>query len=175
MNKLDPSTGNSSAGEDMSGPTIVSSLDALEGWVGRELAVSDWMTIDQARIQRFAEVTDDLQWIHLDVERCRRESPHKAPIAHGYLVLSLLPAMFTSSVRIDGLAMAVNYGLDRVRFPAPLIAGKRVRGQLTLERLDRVAGGMQAHWLATVEAEDGDKPVCVAQLLARYYPADRQG
>ena len=165
-------TNNSTDDATMSGPTVIANLDALKDWVGREVAVGDWMTIDQARIQRFAEVTNDLQWIHLDVERCQRESPYKAPIAHGYLLLSLLPAMFSFSVRIDGLAMTVNYGLDRVRFPAPVIAGKRVRGHLALERLEQVAGGMQAYWLATVEVEGGDKPVCVAQMLARYYPAE---
>jgi acyl dehydratase len=160
----------------MSSPKIIDGLADLGTWVGREIAVSDWLTIDQTRIQAFADATDDHQWIHLDVERCRRESPYKAPIAHGYLVLSMLPAMFESSVRIDGLSMSINYGLDRVRLPAPVISGQRIRGRLVLEKLDPVAGGMQAHWAATIEIEGGDKPACVAQMLARYItlPTTRQ-
>ncbi len=155
----------------MDKPQIINGLDELKTWVGKEVAVSDWLPIDQARIQAFAEVTHDYQWIHLDAERCRRESPYKAPIAHGYLILSLIPMLFESSLRIDGLAMTVNYGLDRVRWPAPVIAGQRIRGHLVLEKLDEVKGGMQAHWAVTVEVENGDKPACVAQMLARYTPA----
>ena len=170
MSNLKPMTDIISNDANASRSTVIANLDALAEWVGKEVAVGDWMPIDQARIQAFAEVTEDLQWIHLDVDRCERESPYHAPIAHGYLVLSLLPAMFASNVRIDGLAMSVNYGLDRVRFPAPVIAGKRVRGRLALEQLKQVADCMQAQWLATVEVEGGCKPVCVAQVLARYYP-----
>ena len=149
---------------------IINGLDELKGWVGQEVAVSDWLSIEQTRIQGFAEVTGDHQWIHLDVERCARESPYHAPIAHGYLILSLIPMIFESSLRIEGLAMTVNYGLDRVRLPAPVIAGQRVRGHLTLDKLDEVKGGMQAHWAVTIEIEGGDKPACVAQMLARYTP-----
>ena len=156
----------------MNSPRIIKDLAALKSWIGKEVAVSDWLLIDQARIDAFADVTEDHQWIHLDAERCRRESPYKAPIAHGYLILSLLPTLFERSLQIDGVAMAVNYGLDRVRLPAPVIAGSRIRGRLALERLDAVAGGMQAHWAATVEIENADKPACVAQMLARYYPAN---
>jgi len=154
----------------MSIPRIITGLDELQTLVGKEVATSEWLLIDQARIQAFADVTDDHQWIHLDVERCQRESPYKAPIAHGYLILSLIPMLFTSSLRIDGLAMTVNYGLDRVRMPAPVMAGQRIRGHLALEKLDAVKGGMQAHWAVTVEVEGGDKPACVAQMLARYTP-----
>lgn len=155
----------------MNAPRIIAGLDELKALVGKEIATSDWLTVDQQRIRAFAEVTNDHQWIHLDVERCRRESPYKAPIAHGYLILSLLPTLFESSLRIDGLAMTVNYGLDRVRLPAPVIAGQRIRGRLVLEKLDDVSGGMQAHWAVTVEVEGGEKPACVAQMLARYTPA----
>ena len=155
----------------MSTPQIINGLGELKTWVGKEVAVSDWLPIDQTRIQAFAEVTGDHQWIHLDVERCGRESPYRAPIAHGYLILSLIPMMFESSLHIDGLAMTVNYGLDRVRLPAPVIAGQRVRGHLTLDKLDEVKGGKQAHWAVTIEIEGGDKPACVAQMLARYTPA----
>ena len=149
---------------------VIDGLDELKGLVGMPVAVSEWLRIDQSRIQAFAEVTHDHQWIHLDAERCRRESPYKAPIAHGYLILSLIPMLFESSLRIDGLAMTVNYGLDRVRLPSPVIAGQRIRGHVALEKLDDVKGGKQAHWMVTVEVEAGDKPACVAQVLARYPP-----
>ena len=149
---------------------VIDGLDELKRLVGMPVAVSEWLRIDQSRIQAFAEVTNDHQWIHLDAERCRRESPYKAPIAHGYLILSLIPMLFESSLRIDGLAMTVNYGLDRVRLPSPVIAGQRIRGHLALEKLDDVKAGMQAHWMVTVEVEGGDKPACVAQMLARYTP-----
>lgn len=151
-------------------PRAIKGLDQLQQWTGKEVAVSTWLLIDQARIEAFADVTGDHQWIHLDVERCLRESPYKAPIAHGYLILSMLPAMFESSLRVENLAMSINYGLDRVRLPAPVIAGQRIRGRLVLEKLEAVSGGMQAHWAATIEIENGDKPACVAQMLARYYP-----
>jgi acyl dehydratase len=149
---------------------IINNLDALTAWVGREVGCSQWIEIDQTRIQQFADATGDQQWIHVDADRAARESPYKSTIAHGYLTLSLLPMIFASCVRIDGIGMAINYGLDRVRFPAPVLTSQRVRGRLTLDRLDPIAGGMQAHWSATVEVENGDKPVCVAQMLTRYYP-----
>ena len=154
----------------MNTPRTINSLAELKTLVGKEVAVSDWLLIDQARIQAFADVTGDRQWIHLDVGRCRRESPYKAPIAHGYLILSMLPAIFESSLRVENLAMSINYGLDRVRLPSPVISGQRIRGRLLLEKLESVAGGMQAHWAATIEVENGDKPACVAQMLVRYYP-----
>lgn len=149
---------------------VLENLDALLPWIGREVACSDWLEVDQSRIQRFADASGDQQWIHTDPERALRESPYKSTIAHGYLTLSLLPHLLESCLRIDGVGMAINYGLDRVRFPAPLLVGQRVRARLALERLESVAGGMQAHWAATVELEHGDKPACVAQMLVRYYP-----
>lgn len=149
---------------------IIENLDALATWVGREVALSDWLLIDQERIQLFADATGDQQWIHTDPERARRESPYRATIAHGYLTLSLLPTIFSSSVRIDGIAMAVNYGLDKVRLPSPVLAGQSIRARLALDKLEPVPGGVQAHWSATVEVERGEKPACVAQMLVRYYP-----
>ncbi|MDR6840543.1 MaoC family dehydratase [Pseudoxanthomonas sacheonensis] len=150
---------------------IIENLDALPAWIGQEVACSDWLSVDQARIQRFADATGDQQWIHTDPARAQLESPYKTTIAHGYLTLSLLPQLLESCLRIDGVGMSVNYGLDRVRFPAPLPAGQRVRARLILERLQSVAGGLQAHWDATIELEQSDKPVCVAQMLVRYYPS----
>ena len=149
---------------------IIESLDELPAWIGKEIACSDWLVIDQSRIQQFADATGDQQWIHTDPERARRESLYRSTIAHGYLTLSLLPHLIDSCLRIDGVGMAINYGLDRVRLPRPVLAGQRVRARLVLDKLEPVGGGAQAHWSATVELEHGDKPACTAQLLARYIP-----
>ncbi len=149
---------------------ILTGLDELATLAGQEIACSDWLAIDQARIDRFAEATGDRQWIHVDPERARRESPYRATIAHGYLTLSLIPHLIESCIRIDGIAMAINYGLDRVRLPAPVVVGSRLRARVVLDRVEAIAGGVQATWTATVELEQGDKPACVAQMLARYYP-----
>ena len=150
---------------------VIDDLAHLVTWVGREVACSDWLLVDQQRIQAFADATGDQQWIHADPERARRESPYGSTIAHGYLTLSLLPHLIQSCLRIDGVDRAINYGLDRVRLPAPVLAGQRVRARIVLDRLQPVAGGLQAHWSATVELEHGDKPACIAQLLARYHPS----
>ncbi len=144
-------------------------LDALPARVGSEVAVSDWFEVGQDRIATFAEATDDRQWVHLDPERCKRESPFGQPVAHGFLTLSLLPAMLTSALAIDGMRMGVNYGLNKVRFPSPLPAGSRVRGRWTLRGADAVAGGWQFTWDVTIEAEGAAKPVCVAEFLIRCY------
>jgi len=149
---------------------IIENLEALSGWIGREVACSDWLMIDQPRIQCFAEATGDTQWIHTDPERARRESPYKSTIAHGYLTLSLIPTLMQSCVRIDGIGMAINYGLDRVRLPAPVRVNERIRARIVLDRIEPVPGGIQVFWSATVEIENGEKPACVAQMLVRYYP-----
>lgn len=160
---------------DASTMTVVESLDALSAWVGREVACSHWLTIDQARIQRFADATGDQQWIHTDPQRAALESPYKATIAHGYLTVSMLSQLVESSLHIDGVGMALNYGLDRVRLPAPVLAGQRIRARISLEQLEAVPGGLQAHWTATVDIEHGSKPACVAQMLVRYYPITTTG
>ncbi len=144
-------------------------IDSLAAHAGRELACSDWLEVTQARIDAFAAATGDRQWIHVDPERARRESPHGTTVAHGYLTLSLLPALLQSCLRVDGAAMAVNYGLDRVRFPAPVPAGGRLRARVALEEASPAGDWVQAHWLATIELEGGERPVCVARMLARYY------
>jgi len=150
---------------------IIDNLGVLAQWVGREFGPGDWLLIDQARIQRFADATGDQQWIHTDPERARTESPYGSTIAHGYLTLSVLPALLQSCLHINGVARAINYGLDRVRLPAPVLAGQRVRARVLLDRLAPIEGGVQAHWTATIEVDGGDKPACVAQMLARYFPA----
>lgn len=138
--------------------------------VGSEVAVSDWFDIRQERIAAFAEATEDRQWIHVDPERCARESPFGTPVAHGFLTLSLLPAMLESALAIDGMRMGLNYGLNRVRFPAPLPSGSRVRGRWLLAACDPIEGGMQLTWNVAVEPEgEGAKPVCVAEFLVRAY------
>lgn len=138
--------------------------------VGSEVAVSDPFEVGQARIAAFAEATDDRQWIHVDPERCARESPFGAPVAHGFLTLSLLPAMLESALRIEGMRMGLNYGLNRVRFPAPLPSGSRVRGRWTLAACEPIEGGLQLTWKVAVEPEgEGAKPVCVAEFLVRAY------
>jgi acyl dehydratase len=149
---------------------IFHSLDELPPLVGQELAVSDWLTVTQEQVNLFAQATGDHQWIHVDVERATA-GPFGAPIAHGFLTLSLLPRLFESAFEIRSTGMGVNYGLNKVRFPAPVPVGSRLRGRMTLlacEPVDR--GGMQMTWGVTVEREGSDKPVCVAESVARRYP-----
>jgi len=145
-------------------------LADLAACVGREVAVSDWVTITQEQVNRFAEATGDHQWIHVDVERAR-QGPFGGPIAHGFLTLSLLPRFFESTFEVRSARMGVNYGLNKVRFTAPVPVGSRLRARMTLLAAEPVAGdGMQMTWQVQIEREGGDKPVCVAESLARYYP-----
>jgi acyl dehydratase len=138
--------------------------------VGEEFAVSDWLEVTQARIDQFAEATGDHQWIHVDPIRAAAELPSKSTIAHGFLTLSLLSTLIRESIRFTGLRMAINYGLNRVRFVSPVPSGSRIRAIITLQTLDAVTGGFQATWQVTVEREGGDKPACVADWIVRYYP-----
>lgn len=144
------------------------SIEALSAAAGEHLGYSDWHTVDQERVTRFAEVTDDPQWIHVDPERAAR-GPFGATVAHGFLTLSLLPMLSREIYRVNGARMAVNYGLDRVRFPAPLLVGSRIRAGARLSRVEPVAGGVQVHAEVTIEREGADKPVCVANSLSRIY------
>ena len=139
--------------------------------IGQEVAVSDWLTITQAQIQLFADATGDQQWIHTDPERAAK-GPFGAPIAHGFLTLSLLPRFFEETFAIEGAKMGVNYGLNKVRFMAPVPVNSRLRARLTLQAAERIEPeGVQMTWLVKVEREGGDKPVCVAESLARSYGA----
>lgn len=147
----------------------VPSIEALESRVGQELVVSDWTEVTQERIDRFAEATGDFQWIHVDVDRAKRESPYGVPIAHGYLTLSLLAKMAQESFEFPFSRMGVNYGLNRVRFPAPVPVGSRVRGRFTLAKVERIDGGVQMTWQVVMEREGGDKPVMVAESVSRRY------
>ena len=149
--------------------TEIASLDALRSRVGEEVAVSDWLEITQERINQFAEATGDHQWIHVDVARAARESPFGGTIAHGYLTLSLLAKFSQDSIAIGNIKMGVNYGLNRVRFTAPVRAGKKVRGRFKLAAYDEIPGGAQLTWSVTLEAEGSEKPACVAESISRWY------
>ncbi len=143
-------------------------FDELPQLVGRDLGTSDWVDVDQSRIDAFAQVTGDHQWIHVDVQRAKA-SPFGTTVAHGYLTLSLLPCMLASAFTLRDSRMGVNYGLNRVRFPAPVPAGSRLRGHFKLFACDAIEGGLQLTIEARIEREGSDKPVCVAELVARRY------
>ena len=148
---------------------IFDSLAELPPLVGQELAVSDWITVTQQQIDLFADATGDHQWIHVDPERAK-SGPFGGTIAHGFLTLSLLPRMVESALEIRNQRMSVNYGLNRVRFPAPVPAGSRLRARVTLLECQPLPeDGMQIVWQVTVEREGGDKPVCVAESVTRRY------
>lgn len=145
-------------------------LSELAACVGQEVAVSDWLTITQEQVNLFAEATGDHQWIHVDPEKARA-GPFGGPIAHGFLTLSLLPAFFESSLEIVQSRMGVNYGLNRVRFTAPVPVGSRLRARLKLLACEPIDNeGQQMTWEVTVEREGATRPVCVAESLVRRYP-----
>jgi acyl dehydratase len=149
---------------------ILDSPDSLKDLVGQEIALTDWFNVTQERIQQFADATLDHQWIHVDVERARRESPFKEPIAHGFLTLSLLPHFMHEALQIKrGIRLGVNYGSNRVRFVSPVRAGSNIRARIALQSLKEVTDGVEAIFNATVEVEGGNKPCCVAEWVVRYY------
>jgi len=139
----------------------------LRQLVGRELGPTAWREIDQARVDAFAAATDDPQWIHVDPERAAA-GPFGTTIAHGFLTLSLLVSMLAEVLAVDGYALTVNYGLNRVRFPAPVPVGRRIRARFRVDSVEEAAGGDQALVSATVESDGGEKPVCVAELVLRF-------
>jgi acyl dehydratase len=147
----------------------VTGLDALRALVGTELGRSRWFEIDQDRIATFADATDDHQWIHIDPERAARESPFGGTVAHGFLTLSLLPSMLSDVLAMVDAKLVVNYGLNKVRFPAPVPAGSRVRAAIVLAAVEDERGSSQLTLDVTVEREGGTKPVCVAEFLVRRY------
>jgi acyl dehydratase len=152
-------------------PLLLSSLDSLQDLVGRELATTDWFPVSQDRIQQFADATEDRQWIHLDRPRAQRDSPYGTTIAHGFLTLSLLSHLSKQAVQVQGgVGMAVNYGLNRVRFPAPVRADSKIRARFTLQSFKPVAGAREAVFSVVVEDQDQQKPCCVAEWIVRYYP-----
>ncbi len=146
----------------------ISGLDELRSKVGEELGVSDWYDITQEGIDGFAEATGDDQWIHVDPERAK-ETPFGGTIAHGLYTLSLGPQFSYAMFSLEGVAFGLNYGYDRIRFPAPVPVGSRVRMRATLAAVDDIPGGVQFRVTQTFELEGGEKPVCVAEALARAY------
>lgn len=154
----------------MSTKITFTSLADLQARAGQELCVTDWVLIEQSRIQQFADATDDQQWIHTDEERARRESPFGGTIAHGFLTLSMLAEFLQSSVACESVRMGINYGLNKVRFPAPVRAGQCIRARLGLVSVELLPdNAAQLVWSAVIEVEDGDKPACVAEMVARWY------
>jgi acyl dehydratase len=145
----------------------VHELRAVEG---HEVAVSDWELITQERINAFADATGDHQWIHVDIERARAETSFGATIAHGFLTLSLVSKLMRNAIAIGGLRMTINYGLNRVRFVAPVPAGSRIRARITLAALADATDSLQATWSVSLEREGSDKPAMAAEWLVRYYP-----
>ena len=148
---------------------IVESLEALQDLTGKEVGVTDWIAITQERITQFAGSTGDLQWIHVDRERAARESPYGTTIAHGFLTLSLMSKFVGQTIEIRGFKMAVNYGLNRVRFPAAVRAESMVRARVMLQSLKEFPEGVETLWLVTMECQDSEKPCCVAEWITRYY------
>ncbi|MGF6378999.1 acyl dehydratase [Paraburkholderia atlantica] len=143
--------------------------DALRALIGAEPRVSEWLSVDQDRVDRFAEATGDHQWIHIDPERAKRESPFGGPIAHGFLTLSLIPALLGATVKIEQ-RMGVNYGLNRVRFMSPVLVGSSLRGKFVVESVTDVDNnGVQVAWNVTLERQGGERPVCVAEFITRHY------
>jgi acyl dehydratase len=146
--------------------TTLAELPALKG---TELGTSDWVEVTQDRVNTFADATDDHQWIHVDVERAKSESPFGGPIGHGYLTLSLLIPMWSQVLTVTDSSMAVNYGLNKVRFPAPVPVGSKIRLTATLADVEEVTGGLQVTVAAVIEREGSDKPVCVAEPVFRFF------
>ncbi|HYX71024.1 MAG TPA: MaoC family dehydratase [Terriglobales bacterium] len=151
-------------------PLVLETPGLLKDYVGRELAVTDWFPVTQERIQQFADATGDHQWIHVDRERAQAESPFGTTIAHGFLTLSLLSHFMQQALQIRGsVRLAVNYGLNKVRFPAPARVGSKLRARVTLRSLKEIRGAREAVFSVAVEVEGGEKPCCVAEWIVLYY------
>ena len=150
----------------------IANVTELRGHVGREIAISGWFTVTQEQIARFADVTDDHQWIHLDQARAARESPYETTIAHGFLSLALIGALVRNAVSIGGQKLSVNYGLNRVRFTSAVPSGARIRARVTPMSVEEVDGrASQVTWKIVVEREGAEKPCLVAEWIVRYYAA----
>jgi acyl dehydratase len=151
--------------------TTSTTLAQLPTLVGQQIGPSNWVEVSQQRVNTFADATGDQQWIHVDVERALAESPFGGPIGHGYLTLSLLIPMWSEILTVTDAAMAVNYGLNKVRFPAPVPVGARLRLTATLKLVEPVTGGLQVTAAATIERHGSDKPVCIAEPVYRFLAA----
>lgn len=152
-------------------PLIVKSPQSLKEMVGKEIGVTEWFRVTQDRIALFAEATEDRQWIHLNVERSSKESPYGATIAHGFLTLSLISQFVKQAIEIQsGVRLGVNYGLNRVRFPAAVRSGSRIRARISLLGLRELPDSFEAIYSVTMEREESGKPACIAEWIVRYYP-----
>ena len=151
-------------------PLVVENLDALKDLIGREFAITEWFEVTQQRIQQFAEATEDRQWIHLDSDRAQKDSPYGTTIAHGFLTLSLLSHFSKQALQIrNGAGMIINYGLNRVRFSAPVPAGSNVRARFTLQSLKDVGNSSEAVFSVVIEVQNQLKPACLAEWVIRIY------
>ena len=144
-------------------------IESMKAKVGEHLGYSDWHLVTQSQVDLFAEATGDHQWIHVDPERARRESPFGGPIAHGYLTLSLAPVLLGQVYSVSGVTMGVNYGCNKVRFPAPVPVGSRLRLGATLQSIEEIQGGAQVVLALSFEVEGSEKPSCVAETVFRFY------
>ncbi len=152
-------------------PLVVETALSLKDFVGREIAVTDWLTMTQGRIDRFAEATEDRQWIHVDRERAQRDSPYGTTIAHGFLTLSLLSHFMKQAIQFRrGVRMGINYGLNRVRFPSAVRADSKIRARVRLLSLKELSDALEAAFSVSVEGQGLEKPCCVAEWIVRYYP-----
>jgi acyl dehydratase len=149
--------------------TTVEGVEGVLAKVGQHLGHSDWVEITQEQVNQFAEATHDHQWIHVDVERAKKESPFGGPIAHGYLTLSLVSALSAQIIEAKGFRMGVNYGADKIRFPSPVPVGSKLRLGVTLLEVTEVSGGIQTKLEFSFEVEGAPKPSCVAEVLFRLY------
>jgi acyl dehydratase len=151
-------------------PLAVKDAQSLKELVGREIGVTEWFRVTQERIEQFAEATEDRQWIHLDQARTSKESPYGTTIAHGFLTLSLLSYLVKELIQIhSGVRLAVNYGLNRVRFPAAVRADSRIRARVSLASLKELPDSVEATYAVRIESEKFEKPACVAEWIVRYY------
>lgn len=148
--------------------TKIDGIAGLEARVGDHLGYSEWHEVTQEQVNLFADATGDHQWIHVDVERAK-SGPFGAPIAHGYLTLSLAPMLLSEILEVSGISMGINYGLNKLRFPSPVPVGSKLRAGATLAGVEQVSGGVQVTLTVTFETEGGSKPACVAEILFRYY------
>jgi acyl dehydratase len=155
----------------MANKTVIDGIAGLEALAGKELGKSEWRTMTFEEIVRFADATGDHQWIHVDRERARRESPFGAPIAHGYFTVSLIAGLFFELVEPRNFVMVINYGLNKVRFPAPLKEGQRYRLSVKLNDAKQIPNAVEALLIATMEIDGESKPACVAELVYRFYGA----
>ena len=153
----------------MSTPITVDGVEGIKSLVGQDLGKSDWIEITQEKVNLFADATGDHQWIHVDPERAKKESPFGGPIAHGYLTLSLTPLFLPQLMHFTGFSMGVNYGTEKVRFPSPVPVGSKLRAGAVVDDVTEIKGGVQMQVTLTFEVEGGSKPACVATIVVRQY------